>query len=140
MAKKPSRRAQRKAGNSLKGAGIRVDGIEEVMENLATEIDLIRGASIGGLYAAGLKVLAEAKKTHNAPRDTGNLVNSGYVRRTPENDRAVEIGFTANYALHVHENLESHHAAGRAKFLEIPLEEMQDEIIDIVAKTAKKRK
>jgi hypothetical protein len=53
-------------------------------------------------------------------------------------DRDVHVGFTAEYALHVHENLQVKHTNGQAKYLEQPFREMQGELIGIAA-TAIKR-
>ncbi|MFA5715791.1 MAG: hypothetical protein WC998_08620 [Candidatus Paceibacterota bacterium] len=44
----------------------------------------------------------------------------------------VVVGFTQNYALHVHENTKSHHKVGQAKFLEQPARVMQSELGRIV--------
>jgi len=48
----------------------------------------------------------------------------------------VMVGYTAAYAVYVHENLEARHAPGKvARYLAIPFEKMQDEILKMV-KTA----
>jgi len=36
----------------------------------------------------------------------------------------VVVGFTQNYAIYVHENLEAYHLVGQAKFLEQPAREL----------------
>ncbi len=41
----------------------------------------------------------------------------------------VRVGYTAEYAVYVHENLEAHHPVGQAKFLEQPLREMISELV-----------
>jgi hypothetical protein len=83
------------------------------------------------LYKEAKKIMGESKK-HYVPVDLGNLKNSGHVS-PPENDGAgivVIVGFggpAASYALEVHEDLQTHHEVGRAKYLEIPfLERVQD--------------
>lgn len=40
----------------------------------------------------------------------------------------VHVGYTANYALHVHENLSMPHSNGQAKFLEQPAREMANDV------------
>lgn len=45
------------------------------------------------------------------------------------------VGYTANYALFVHEDLESRHPVGQAKFLEQPARELRGELISIIAVT-----
>lgn len=46
-----------------------------------------------------------------------------------------KIGYTAPYAIHVHENLQAHHNVGQAKFLEEPMRRLQSELVRIVADT-----
>jgi len=46
---------------------------------------------------------------------------------------SVVVGYTAAYAVYVHENLTAHHPQGRAKFLEEPARLMRDELGQIVA-------
>lgn len=45
---------------------------------------------------------------------------------------AVIVGYTAEYAIYVHENLAARHVVGQAKFLEQPLREMEGELKSIV--------
>jgi hypothetical protein len=45
---------------------------------------------------------------------------------------SVQVGYTTEYALYVHENLEAHHTVGQAKFLEQPAREMSAELARIV--------
>jgi len=48
-------------------------------------------------------------------------------------DPAVIVGYTAQYAIYVHENLEANHPnGGQAKYLEQPAREMQAELAQIV--------
>ncbi len=55
-----------------------------------------------------------------------------------ENNGDVIVGYTAEYAVHVHENLEARHAPGKtAKFLHTPAMEMQKELATIIL-TAKR--
>jgi hypothetical protein len=48
---------------------------------------------------------------------------------------AVYVGYTANYAIFVHENLEAKHPVGKAKFLEAPARAMRKELSENI-KTA----
>lgn len=45
---------------------------------------------------------------------------------------SVIVGYTQNYAVYVHENMESHHPVGQAKFLEQPARQEGDVLGDIV--------
>ncbi len=59
------------------------------------------------------------------------------VRKNP--DCKVSVGYTAAYAIFVHENLQAHHPVGQAKFLEQPLREMSNDgtLVGIVVGTVK---
>lgn len=46
----------------------------------------------------------------------------------------VAVGYTANYAVYVHENLEAHHPVGQAKFLEEPFRTMRDQLVASIVK------
>lgn len=90
-------------------------GLGEIKQNLHGEL-LLLGKSILG------------RAIELAPMDTGNLRRSGVLY---DFGTYIVIGFTAPYATYVHENLEIKHpvhrnnpnCAGRAKFLEIALQE-----------------
>ncbi len=45
---------------------------------------------------------------------------------------AVLVGYTASYAIYVHENLEAYHEVGQAKFLEEPARTLRPEIVSII--------
>lgn len=42
------------------------------------------------------------------------------------------VGYTQQYAVYVHENLEAHHPVGQAKFLEQPFRENEDKYTGII--------
>lgn len=48
------------------------------------------------------------------------------------------VGYTQQYSLHVHENLEAFHSNGQAKFLEQPAREMRGELGDMIKADLKK--
>lgn len=133
----------------------KVHGLEQVLSNLNERIEAIEGASMAGLYEAGLKIQAVSQK--RTPVDQGNLKGSAYTRgggqgvtRLEEPDDStvapmptgsvkpttVEIGYTANYALYVHEDMQARHKVGQAKYLESSLRDNEDEIVDIVQQKA----
>ncbi len=58
------------------------------------------------------------------------------LKSRKKNNGSVIVGYTANYAVYVHENKEAHHPNGQAKFLEQPFREKADEIAKIAQKTA----
>jgi hypothetical protein len=47
-------------------------------------------------------------------------------------DPGVAVGYSASYAVYVHENLEAYHPNGQAKFLEQPARRNQKEMAEIV--------
>jgi hypothetical protein len=62
-----------------------------------------------------------------------NVLNA--IRSLPEKYRQgkrpnVVVGYTAAYAVYVHENLEAHHDNGQAKFLEQPARTMTRELTE----------
>lgn len=115
--------------------GDQVKGLDTVLSNLNSEIAKIEGASMDGLMEAGMKIQASSQQ--RAPVDTGNLKGSAYTRKARVGGKSVEIGYTANYAIYVHENLEARHTVGQAKFLESALRDNEAKIIDIVQQKAK---
>lgn len=107
-----------------------VEGLDRVMGNLNREVGKIVGRTIAGLLAGGLIIQAEAQR--RVPVDTGNLKGSAFTRKDPNNDRVVETGFNAAYAIFVHENLEAHHDNGEAKYLENAVTNKQDEVVKAI--------
>ena len=47
-------------------------------------------------------------------------------------DASVAVGFAADYAIYVHENLQAHHPVGQAKFLESAAREGEAQLRSIV--------
>lgn len=128
---------------------IKVEGMEAVVEALNARVNVIEGRTMGGLLAGGLKVEALSKR--RVPVEYGKLRASGYSRKAMGHPLAVEIGFSAAYAVYVHENMEMKLAGqprpsglgaywspdGRPKFLESSVRELSDEFVKTVASHAK---
>jgi len=96
---------------------------------------------------AGL--LVEGQSNRRVPVEYGNLRGSSYARKAQDDPLAVEVGYTANYAVFVHENLEQKLAGeprpsglgtywnpGGPKFLERALNENRDSILAIIQRRA----
>ena len=128
--------------------------MDKVLKNLNREIGRIEGRTRAGLFAAGLKVQRESQK--RVPVETGNLKGSAFTRKALADPDTVEIGYEAEYALHVHENMEQklkgiprppRHGRrgigvywgpdGRPKYLESAVRDLQGEIVDTVRDHAK---
>jgi hypothetical protein len=123
-----------------------IKGVDKVLRNLNSEIGKIKTKSIAGLMAGGLIVQAGAQK--RVPVEYGNLRGSAYTRRAQNNPMAVEVGFGAEYALFVHENMEMKWQgkprrsklgvywgpAGESQFLLKAVRDSRDRVIDIIKK------
>lgn len=110
---------------------------QKVLENLNKFILNTKGRTQEGIMAALLHI--EKAAIAKTPVDTGNLRNSFYRKNLvfKDNFPAGEIGNTAEYALYVHENLESKHPVGEAKFLEKAIVENSRVILDIIVSRIK---
>lgn len=120
--------------------------LEKVLRNLNKEIDGIKGATRKGAFKAAKHV--EARAVSLAPREWGNLAASSFSRPSA---RGALVGFSSEYALFVHENVEQKlkgqprpsgrgnywDTDGEPKFLEKPLKEDRDIILEIMRKEAK---
>jgi hypothetical protein len=124
-------------------------GLDKVMANLNREITKIEGRTIAGLLEGGLIIEAEAKK--RVPVEHGQLRASGFTRKAQNNPRAVHIGFSAAYAVFVHENTEMvlkgkprpsgkgvyWGPAGESRFLANAATAKRREVLEAVARRAK---
>jgi len=130
----------------------RIRGAEEIIKELRAKHQSHADAMERGLKKAGLFILG--KSMDIVPVDEGNLKASGFTRAKGKGFKCeVLVGYTASYAIYVHENLEARHgqdyndwhgeeiAAGilhargenqQAKFLEQPLREFRTEYVGII--------
>lgn len=67
-------------------------------------------------------IMAESRDIY-VPIDTGHLKSTGKVQNVAEtgSEMVVSMGYSADYAEEVHENLRARHLVGSAKYLETPL-------------------
>lgn len=82
----------------------KVLGFDSTIKILNSEIKKIKGRGVGGLLAAGF--LLQAESDRHVPVEHGFLKASSYTRKQIENPLKVEVGYSAQYAIYVHENLE----------------------------------
>ena len=107
---------------------MKVRGLRRTQHNLLRfKARMIEGAGRAN-RAAGERILTRAQQL--VPVDTGHLRDSGYVR---ESNDSVEVGFDADYALHVHERTDIFHQNGQAKFLETAVNELAPTITETYA-------
>jgi hypothetical protein len=123
-------------------------GIEEVLANINREISEIQGRGVDGLLEAGLSL--QRRSQSKVPVEYGNLRASAYTRKSIDEPLTVEVGFSAAYALEVHENLELKRAGqprpsglgvywgpkGEPKFLESTVTEGASDFVEIVRRKA----
>lgn len=83
----------------------------------------IRDAASQATFEEASLILTRSQEEF-VPIKTGHLKSSGFVRKTNDPLR-YEIGYWADYAIPVHENLDAFHAIGQAKYLEQPFNEAQ---------------
>lgn len=82
--------------------------LRAVNQALNAEIAKIKTKTMAGLVELGLLTEAAAKK--RVPREHGLLFASIYSQKAPESTQdepAVEVGSSSDYAVYVHENLEA---------------------------------
>lgn len=139
---------------------LKVKGLQKVVENLRKMQIYTPRAVERGLVAGGLFIQRESQL--RVPVDTGNLKASAFTRVVPNAGSmypGVIVGFTAGYALYVHEavgmklkgqprpkNLGGSsrgkfwdpQGRAQAKFLESVVREKKSEIVEIVKTTAKR--
>lgn len=110
-------------------------GLNTWLNNLAAAHEKIHRGKRAGLRAAGLVVRREAQTL--TPVDWGNLKDSAYSDLDPIAARYVEVGYTAEYAPYVHEDLEARHTVGEAKFLQKAVARKRKQVLEIMAKASR---
>lgn len=102
---------------------VEVTGVAQALKRLhVAKGETARGME-RGLTKAALRLLALSQRV--VPVDTGNLKGSGFVRKQGSGfSTECMVGYSTDYAVFVHENLEARHAPGTyAKFVERPMRE-----------------
>lgn len=81
--------------------------------------------------------MAEIKKLESVL----SALRAKAAKATQDNNVSVVVGYTANYAIYVHENLQAQHKDGKqAKFLEQPARELKEEFQRIIFNALKNKK
>jgi hypothetical protein len=134
--------------------GSSIQGFGDVMTNLNREIGAIVGRTMGGLIDAAI-IIRRATETEEpkVPVDTGNLRHSWFTSSFYDGQNpGLFLGFSANYALWVHENVgadftspRKHRKTGKmytprqgsgAKFLEAKINTHHDDILNAIKNKA----
>jgi hypothetical protein len=116
-----------------------ITGIDKAVANLGKLQEAIPEAVARGMYAwAAFFVIPQAQE--ETPVRTGYLRASAFVDEptVTMGNAEVRFGFSANYAIYVHENLEAHHDVGKAKFLEDPVMRSGQKAAEYVADEIRK--
>lgn len=94
---------------------------------------LAKGAEhIKEVAAECAPVLVDLARANDERRaNPGELRKSAYAKRV--DDATYEVGFTAYWAAWQHERTDYHHEDGQAKYLEVPMVEETDNVLQIVA-------
>ena len=144
---------------------VRLKGMKTVMSNLDKAIKDIEGKTLAGLIEAAIFIRRDMETTSpTIPVDLGNLRASFFIvssKGTAVSPDAQEfgqsavqeatslvamkknpmviLGFGANYAIFVHENVDMvfKRPGSGAKFFESALKRNQEDILKIIAKRAK---
>jgi len=116
-------------------AGFNLSGIESSIAAINEAVKAAGDKAKEALRDDSFDLLANSVK--RAPKDTGDLRGSGFVREDDKEESAWEIGFTEPYATVQHEHLEYHHTNGEAKYLERPLNENVQKYVQHISDAAR---
>jgi len=115
---------------------VKITGIPNILRNLVKAKKGLGKELERGLKKAGLNLQRDSQKI--VPIDTSNLKNSAFTRKeggTGGLGTVIWVGYTAGYAIYVHENMNARHRTGKiAKYLEKPARENRIKYGKIVAK------
>lgn len=109
---------------------IKLEGFVELTKKLNKSISEISSVVEDALLDCGNDLQQKAQDL--TPVDTGALRASAFTEAESGSNPSVIVGYTEEYAIFVHENLEAHHPVGQAKFLEQPLKENADKYVKYV--------
>lgn len=114
---------------------IQVKATEEIIESLSEFTEQFPQAVADALWSECQIIMNQSKE--QCPVDTGRLRASGEVSEPVVEPGKVEVslGYGTDYAIYVHEDLEKYHAPPtKAKFLEDPISERSDVLLENVVK------
>jgi hypothetical protein len=112
--------------------------IKQFLKGLGEARQRAETAAVRAVNKAANHTIGQAQKL--APVDTGALKASGTALPAENNDGQITatIGFNTDYAAAVHERLDLYHKQGQAKFLEVPLRQMEVKFKDFVMEEIRK--
>jgi len=120
---------------------VKIEGMDDLNRALRELAPEVTKEARAGIFAGALIIQAESQK--NTPVEYGNLRGSAYTNKLPQ---GAEVGYSAAYAIYVHENMEqklkgqprpsglgTYWNPGGPKFLERAVNEKASEMLDQVA-------
>jgi hypothetical protein len=120
---------------------VKLEGVEKVQRNLNREINKIRGRTRKGLLKAAIYLRRRMDEVSPMiPVDTNHMRGSWFIEPFgSEVNPALRLGFTAEYAWFVHENVGARfkRPGAGAKFLQARLQQDGKQILNIIASEAK---
>jgi len=126
-------------GKVAKGFNVKdfeLKGIQDLVKNINTHLDGLKIRSSKGMLHAAIFIRRDMEKTEpKIPVDTGNLRGSWFTNPVKGKfGPGVLMGFTAAYAVYVHENMEAtfNRPGSGAKFFEAALLRNKREIVRII--------
>ena len=136
------RRLSRSGLMSTTASSRKLRGMDRVMRNLNIELDKMRLGSAAGILEAAEFIHRDTEKTPPlTPVDTGNLRSSWTTRFFRSKGKSVVVfGYSANYALYVHEMLGAINWSrpnSGAKWFEYAIKRNVDRILAIIAGNVK---
>ncbi len=112
-----------------------ITGVQNVITNMKAAVVVSANNTGRNLMRAGLFLQRESQKI--VPVDTSNLKNGAFTRAEKMGGVVTDVlvGYTADYAVFVHEDMKANDASGKqAKFLEEPARTKRPQILRIIAK------
>ncbi len=124
----------------MPGIGTRLDltGIEEMRKKADATKREFRNAVIRAVKK--FERIEGKEMDRRTPIDTRELIESRFEGEPIVNGNRIEavMGYTADHAEVVHEDLEAHHSIGQAKYMESVLNESGPHFLERVAEDVKK--
>lgn len=114
---------------------IRITGVNRVLGKMRKATKSYAARAERGLKLAG--VFVQSRSQRIVPVDTSNLKGGAFTRNIGGKGFKADVivGYVADYAVYVHENLDARHKPGKqAKFLESVVRKERSEIFKIIAK------
>lgn len=116
---------------------IRISGVAAMITKMGALDKKTEAGLHRGLVRAGFRLQRESQLV--VPIDTANLKGSAFTRNIGGHGGKADIvvGYTAEYAIYVHEIVEAQHKEGKqAKYLEEPARVHRDTLLKIIGEAA----